>query len=230
VNVNTGNVGVRRVSNTAVANHATAVRGGFNNYGLFSSTWNRGHPGAWFAAGWATGYAWRACTYPRVVSYCGIPAQPVYYDYGTTVVYQGDTVYVNGEPAGTQEAYYNQAVTIAQAGQAAKPAPQEEWLPLGVFALNDGTTTEVQHVFQLAINKQGVIRGNYYNVAADANEPVSGSVDLKTQRAAWTIADSKTPVYEAGLANLTRDEATVLIHNGQQQPQQWFLVRIEQPE
>ena len=64
----------------------------------------------------------------------------------------------------------------------------------------------------------------------DTTEPVYGSVDKKTQRAAWTVADRKTPVYEAGIANLTKDETTMLAHFSKDNSQQFTLVRIQQPE
>ena len=38
-------------------------------------------------------------------------------------------------------------------------------------------------------NKAGVIRGNYDSVLSDTTLPVYGSVDKKTQRAAWTVRD-----------------------------------------
>ena len=86
------------------------------------------------------------------------------------------------------------------------------------------------NIFQLAINKDGVIRGEYYNALTDTTEPVYGSVDKKTQRAAWTVADRKSPVYEAGIANLTKDETTMLVHFSKEKAQQFTLVRIQQPE
>jgi hypothetical protein len=50
---------------------------------------------------------------------------------------------------------------------------------------------------------------------ADAgDQEVYGSVDKKTQRAAWTVGDRKEPVFEAGMANLTKSETTVLVHLG----------------
>jgi hypothetical protein len=36
--------------------------------------------------------------------------------------------------------------------------------------------------------------------------------------------------FEAGLANLTKSETTMLVHFGKDRTQQWSLVRIEQPE
>ena len=83
-------------------------------------------------------------------------------------------------------------------------------------------------LFQLAVNKAGVIRGNYYNALSDTTLPVYGSVDKKTQRAAWTVGDRKEPIFEAGIANLTRPETTMLVHFGKERTQQWNLVRIEQ--
>ena len=84
-------------------------------------------------------------------------------------------------------------------------------------------------LFQLAVNKAGTIRGNYYNALSDTTLSVYGSVDKKTQRAAWTVGDRKEPIYEAGFANLTKEETTMLVHFGTDRTQQWTLVRLEQP-
>jgi hypothetical protein len=84
-------------------------------------------------------------------------------------------------------------------------------------------------VFQLAVNKAGTIRGNYYNALADTTLPVYGSVDQKTQRAAWTVGERKEPIYETGFANLTKSETTMLVHFGKDRTQQWTLIRVEQP-
>jgi hypothetical protein len=54
-------------------------------------------------------------------------------------------------------------------------------------------------------------------------------VDEKTQRAAWTVGDRKEPVFEAGFANLTKSETTMLVLWGKGPAQQWTLVRIEPP-
>jgi hypothetical protein len=59
--------------------------------------------------------------------------------------------------------------------------------------------------------------------------PVYGQVDKKTQRAAWTVGDRKDVVYEAGAANLTQDQTTMLVHFGKDRTQQWTLVRLQQP-
>ena len=75
-----------------------------------------------------------------------------------------------------------------------------------------------------------MLRGNYYSVVTDMNLPVYGSVDAKTQRAAWTVGGQKGTVYETGIGNLTEPQTTMLVHFGKDRTQQWTLVRLEQPE
>ena len=93
-----------------------------------------------------------------------------------------------------------------------------------------GDQTDSSVVFQLAVNKAGAIAGNYYGVLTDTALPVHGSVDQKTQRAAWTVGDKSKHGHEAGIDNLTQEQAPVLIHIGAAKTQQWMLVRQKQPE
>jgi uncharacterized protein (TIGR03000 family) len=204
------------------------VRSGFGYYGAFHPTWYAAHPGAWAAAGWAAGAAWTAPAWPAVASFVSFPAPPINYDYGNTVVYQGDDVYENGDSVGTSQQYAQQATTIAQQGQDAKPPTDDKWQSLGVFALVQGEEQSSNTMFQLAVNQAGILRGNYYDGLMDSTSPVYGSVDKKTQRAAWTIGAKKTPVFEAGIFNLTKNETPVLVHMGPDKTQQWLLVRVQQ--
>jgi hypothetical protein len=209
-----------------------AVRNGYA-YGreYFTPTWYAAHPGAWRAARWATAGVWAAATWAGAASYAGVPLETATsYDYGSTIVYQDDAVYVNGEQLATAEVYAEQATAIADAGRAEPPAAaDEEWQPLGVFGMVQGEETVANTLFQLAVNKAGLIRGNYYDALGDNNLPVFGSVDKKTQRAAWSVGEKKEIVYEAGLYNLTQPECTVLIHYGKEKTRQMILVRLEQP-
>jgi hypothetical protein len=56
---------------------------------------------------------------------------------------------------------------------------------------------------------------------------ITGKVDKKSQRAAWTIGDKKTPVYEAGLSNLTQKQTTILVHRDGGKVEQMLLVRVD---
>jgi hypothetical protein len=216
-------------SSTALRTQSVYVRAGFTGYRYFNAGWHTAHPGAWRAAAWPAGAYWRWAPYATVAVFCGYPAVPVVYDYGSTVVYQDNRVYYNGEPVATAEEYATQALDLATAGQAAKPAEQDEWQPLGVFALVQGEGEGANNIFQLAINKNGVIRGNYYNSLTDTSVPIYGSVDKRAQRAAWIIGDKKDTVYETGMGNLSLPETSLLVHYGKDRTQQWTLVRLEAP-
>jgi hypothetical protein len=223
--------GTYYASGAALRAQGAYVRTNFGYYGAFRGAWYARFPGAWRAARWAAAAAWTAATWAGVSSYCSYPETPTYYDYGTSVVYQGDTVYIDGEQYATAEQYAQQAVDFSNAGRSAKASPEEEWQPLGVYALVRGEEEQTSDkIFQLAVNKGGVIRGNYYDAFADNVLPVYGSVDKKSQRAAWSIGDKKEVVFEAGIANLTQDQTPILVHYGKDNTQQLTLVRLEQPK
>ncbi len=113
--------------------------------------------------------------------------------------------------------------------QAAAPA-DGDWLPLGVFALTKTGDTNSVVTIELAVNKQGVIRGNYTDTKTDKTQLIQGSVDKQTQRVAFTVGDNKSNLIETGLYNLTKDEAPALIHVGADQTEQWLLVRLKQSQ
>jgi len=211
----------------SLANQAETVRDNFNPHDYFYGDWAERYEAAWWASGWsAASSAYSAATWDDCSSYGGYASEPVYYDYGSNVVYEGDNVYINGDAVATQEEYAAQALTLADSGKQSQASEEEEWLPLGVFAMIQGEQVNGNGLFQLAINKSGVIRGNYYNALSDTTLPVYGSVDQKTQRAAWTVGDRKGPIFEAGVANLTKSETTMLVHS-KGRTQQWTLIRIE---
>jgi hypothetical protein len=223
--------GTYYASRTALTTTGGAVRSGFGYYGAFTPGWYARYPGAWFAAGWTAARIWSAPVWGGVSSYCGYPEEPIYYEYGDTVTCQDGTIYMNGEVAATEADYAQQATDFAAAGKEAKVEPSaDDFQPLGVFAMVQEGEEKATNIFQLAVNKDGVIRGNYYNALTDTAEPVFGSVHRQTRRAAWTVGDRKSPVYEAGIANLTKDETTILVHFAKDDSRQYTLVRIKQPE
>lgn len=224
---------MRSISAAHLNNGAMAVRRNFHNYGLYSGNWYRRYPGAWYAAGWGAGYAWRAATWDSVDDWFdyGDDDEPVYYNYGTNVVYKNENVYVDGKEYGTAQQYYDQAQQLADTGaQADAPvSADEKWLPLGVFALTKPDHSSSNLDIQLAVNKAGIIRGNFTDTVTQEVKPINGSVDKKTQRACWTVGKKKSEtVMETGLYNLTKDQAPALIHFGADRTQQWMLVRIKQ--
>ena len=219
-----GTTGTYYRSAAAVSGQGYAVRQNFRSFAqenpLLTARW--------------LGPTYRPITWGALAGFAGYgayAAEPVYYNYGDNVVYSGETVTYNGVTEIPAEQYVQQATDIATIGVEAKPDPKKgEWQQLGVFAMVGEGEEKSTNLFQLAINKEGVIGGEYYNALTDETSPVYGSVDKKTQRAAWTVGDRKTPVYEAGIANLTQDESTMLVHFSKDKTQQFTLVRIQKPE
>lgn len=201
------------------------VRNTFYRHSLFTPSWFGTHAAAWGAAAIGAS-AWTPADWSSAADWVGCDSTPEDYDYGSTVLYQGGNVYVEGQPVGSDAQYYDQAGSLAASGDP-KQDDQAEWLSLGVFGMVQGQQTDPTMIFQLAVNHQGVIRGNFYNTITDATLPVHGAVDKKTQRVAWTMGDNKSTVIETGLSNLTKDQAPVLVHFGKDRTQDWLMVRLK---
>jgi hypothetical protein len=162
-------------------------------------------------------------------------SDPYYYDYGVTTVYQGDTVYVDGKPAGSTKAYTEKAVALANSvAETPPPAPakkegSDEWLPMGVWALTQEEKGDAVMFVQISISKEGIISGAYKNTLTGGSEQVIGSVDRESQLAAWRIGKNGKTVIETGLFNLTRDVTSAAIHFDTGTTQTWLMVRLPQP-
>ncbi len=203
--------------------------------------YRRGVTGGYaYNTGWANRggfYGWRAPTYAAVGGFLGASfanAQPVYYGYGDggNVYYEDNTVYVDGQPAGTPEEYAQQAYDYVAAAPPADQVNSEDWLPLGVFAFTREDVADSQAMIELAVDKQGVLAGTYYNDETGVSRPLKGTVDSKSQRAVVGFADDdKSEVaLETGIYNLTKDEAPGLLHRGTEESQPVLLVRLPAPE
>jgi hypothetical protein len=237
---------------SATRDHAQALgaQGWFDNHPAFTAGWAAHNRWAWSPYDneadnlyWADQY-WNNASWAAASGWLDqTNAPPQNYDYGNTVVYNNNNVLVNSQPVGTPQEYYNQAeqlaVSDAQQDAATNPAysdgklksqgtPQKpQWLPLGVFALMKSDKNKPEMIFQLALDHNGVIRGNYFSEVEDKTQPVYGSVDKKTQRVAWHVGDNKTVIVETGLYSLTKDQATALVHLGPDHEERYVLVRLK---
>jgi hypothetical protein len=208
-----------------------AVRGSFDNPNMYGAQWYAEHPAAWTPAAWTAGAAWAPVSWAAVAGHCGYgAAAPLTYDYGNNVTCQNGNVTVGDTVVGTAEEFSQQAADLAATGTATDAAASDDWLPLGVFAMVRNEQQQPHLIMQLAINKQGILRGNFTDEISDHVLPIHGAVDQQTQRAAWTVGDNQQTVMEAGLNNLTESAAPALIHkNGK--TDHWLLVRLDnQPE
>jgi hypothetical protein len=242
----------QRVNPTESSRVGNAVRNSYDRRNLFNNNWwNARHDGWWYP--WMDGYAWGYTPWNDLAGWWGVSADDSNddYDYGTNITYNNDQVYNNSQPVASAEDYYDQALDLAQTPMPqpqasldtdsmtfgpqgletpALPPQQSDWKPFGVFSLVQGTQTNSTTMFQLMVNKAGIIRGNYYNALTNTTQPVSGAVDKKTMRAAWTVANNQTVVYDTGVSNLMKPQSPILVHFGKDKTEQFTLVRLEQPK
>jgi hypothetical protein len=123
----------RSVTTATRHTHGAAVRNDIGvRYGnrrtWYSADWYAKYPKAWRSAGLTTAAVWTAASWNSLSSWWGASsaAEPVYYDYGNTIVYEGDTVYNGAEPVATSEEYYQEASQIASA-DATGSDDDEQW-------------------------------------------------------------------------------------------------------
>ena len=228
---NYGNYTTDRVSSADLVGRAQSVRSGFNNYNAFDRNWWNSHPGSWYYPGWRDGWAWGGVGWGDLSGYWGVDTAPVEYDYGNNITYQNNEVYYGTQATAPAATYYTQAQTLANTTPATPSAkePAGDWKPLGVYSLTQGTQSNTSVIFQLAVNKTGSIRGNYYNALTQESKPVHGAVDKKDMRASWVVGTNNNVVYDTGLANLLKSQSTCLVHLSKTQTQQWNLVKLSQP-
>jgi tetratricopeptide (TPR) repeat protein len=159
-------------------------------------------------------------------------SQPVYYEYGPDeyIDYRDDGVYVDGKQYASGEEYYEQAATLAVASS--QVSEEVEWLPLGVFACMQKGVSQTHRYMQLAVTREGIIGGTYFNETTKSSRPLHGTVDKETQRAAWTFADGKNTdtVAETSIHNFTKDKTPVLIHYGASKTEEIELIRVKAPK
>jgi hypothetical protein len=205
--------------------NAIVARGG---YPYYNPAMYGGYAGAWAPTNMMGSSMYANPGYGALAGMMGMGGQPTPYNYGSNVVSQPNGVYVNGDNVGTPQQYAAQASQLAATGNA-PPSQDSQWQPLGVFAMAEGGQPNPLGIVVLAVNAQGVLRGNFHDMTNNAVSPISGAVDPKTQRAAWTVGGKKAPVYEAGIANLTQDQTTMLAHTAEGQQQQFSLLRLPEP-
>jgi hypothetical protein len=190
----------------------------YNNWGGVVIGAATGAFSPWTPASWTTVNNWFGTTWPATS-----------YDYGDELTYEGGNVALYGQPIATAAQYWQSANDLVAQGQQ-QPPKDAKWLPLGVFSAIRGDEKKSDMLMELAVDKQGTVRGSYYNTGDKNSQPIDGAVDTKTQRIAWVVADRKNIVFDTGIFNLTKEETPILVHFGQEKTEQWTLVRLKQKQ
>jgi hypothetical protein len=170
----------------------------------FTPGWYADHPGAWqYTHPHAD--AWAVATAGTAAAWLGLAA------------ITGGTVY-----------------TAETADDTADDSPSDDsadtagdYLPLGVFALAPKSEKDASALVQLAVSKQGELRGNYYDVLTGQTQPVAGTLDKQSQRATFKAVPAGNVTFETSLASLTQAAGTVTLRFANGQAKQWTLARFD---
>lgn len=183
----------------------------------FSSGWYARHPDAWRPAR-APADWWKAADAASVSAWLG---QPVVRAGGAA-----DPGQVANAGAAAVGADGLRSVLVLQSGLGPEAAGSD-WLPLGVFAVAPPGGGSAHNYQQLAIDRSGVIRGNFYDAISDAVLPITGSVDRDTLRASWTVGANGSR-FEAAVAAFSASPGMVTMSSGSGS-RDLELVRIHGP-
>ena len=167
----------------------------------FTPAWYSEHPGAWQ---YTHPHAdlWAAAGAAGLTNWLGYPVSAA----GTATV----------------------ATSTAVAADAASPPSDLEWMPLGVYAT--GPKAAQAHVYQqLAVSKQGELKGNYYDSITDTTKPVGGAIDRETRKATWKVGAKGGATFETTLDALMRTPSDVTMKSGNA-VHEWELVQVQKPD
>lgn len=184
----------------------------------FTAAWYTEHPNAWrythpYAEWWA------------VAGVAGLSSWLGYSVAAASVTTAGATT----SSATTTTAQESSAETESAAAATAAPPADLEWLPLGVYATSPTGASQAHVYQQLAVSKQGELKGNYYDAISNAVQPIAGSIDRETRKASWTIGtNGGGAVFETTLDALVQTPSTATMKSGSSS-QEWDLVQMEKP-
>lgn len=217
-----------------VQNRASQAKSNINNNSRpFSASWYANHPRAWQASH-PHADAWAVAGFGTAAAWLGITAAAANDStvYTSDITDDGDdseddnaTEDNASDNADDQaDAPDNSASELAKTG-AGKQAGEGDFLSLGVFKLSPKGQPNAWALLNLAVSKSGVVRGTYFDILSDQEQPVQGAVDNATQRVAFTIGTQGTIVFETLLPNLTSDSGSTTLQYNDGTKSLWTLSR-----
>ena len=211
----------------------------YGHHRPFSNGWYGNHAGAWGwgGGGYGWGNPWAAAGIGAVGTWLGMSALNNGYGYpvNNSTVYTSD----NGDnydvaDQSTQPSTDDEnAETVYPAADAAQlaasgandPAADAKFMPLGVYSIAPEGQEEASAMLHLAISKDGVLRGSYYDLLTDKDHDIKGAVDKKTGRVAWTVAPNGKVVFHTSLQDLTEDSGPVVVNFENGETREWTIAR-----
>jgi hypothetical protein len=195
----------------------------------FTADWYAKHPQAWRPAKSPADW-WKTADVASITAWLGQPVQPVMAA-GTAADNAGAVATAGGADVGADGM---RSVLVLPAGHQNAVGPADsDWLPLGVFAVvPPGTqdTAQAHNYQQLAIDRQGVIKGNFYDTLSGTIQPITGTIDrttLNSSKASWSVGTNGSR-FTAPMEVFAGQSRTVSVSSGGQ-PRDMDLMPVQRP-
>ena len=192
----------------------------------FTADWYAKHPEAWRPAKSQADW-WKNSDVATITAWLGQPAQLVMAA-GTAADSGNAVATAGGADAGADGL---QSVLVLPAGHQNAVGPADsDWLPLGVFAVvPPGTqdTAQAHNYQQLAVDRQGAIKGNFFDTLSGTVQPITGTVDRTALAASWTVGANGSR-FTAPMRAFAGQPRTVSMSSGGQ-PRDLQLMPVQRP-
>ena len=189
----------------------------------FTPDWYAKHPEAWRPAKSPADW-WKTADVATITAWLGKPLSAA----GTAADDAGAVATAGAADVGTDGL---RSVLVLPAGHQNAVGPADsDWLPLGVFAVvPPGTqqSDQAHNYQQLAIDREGTIKGNFYDTLSGSIQPITGTVDRTTLVASWT-AGANGSRFTAPVRAFTGQPRTVSVSTGGQ-PRDLELLPAQRP-
>jgi hypothetical protein len=104
-----------------------------------------------------------------------------------------------------------------------------QYLSFGVFGIAAPGSQDASALIQLAVDRQGVLYGNYYDVLTGKESPITGKVDKQTELATFKVEGNESVEFEVSLVSLTQPTGTLTLRTADGKTRQASLSRLEDP-
>ncbi|MEX2113336.1 MAG: hypothetical protein WD845_09135 [Pirellulales bacterium] len=105
-----------------------------------------------------------------------------------------------------------------------------QFLTLGVYTLAPAGQQDATAMVHLAVTKSGVLRGTFCDLKTDKDFNISGSVDKKTGRVAWTVGADGKEVFDTSIQDLTQQSGPLAIHDNDGHTSEWTIAHYKSLE
>jgi hypothetical protein len=189
----------------------------------FTADWYAKHPQAWRPAKSPADW-WKTADVATITAWLGQTVTAA----GTAADDAGGVATAGGVDAGADGL---QSVLVLPAGHQNAVGPADaDWLPLGVFAVVPPGTQESDQAHnyqQLAVDRQGTIKGNFFDTISGTIQPITGTVDRTALVASWTVGANGSR-FTAPMRAFAGQPRTVSMSSGGQ-PRDLQLMPVQRP-